>query len=200
MIKDKKNIMLSIIWSLTCIFLALGATFSYFTSSASSNAMAVSPKAFTFQMNLNITPIYNNELLIPLDDTNILVAYENECIDIYGYGACQAYNIEIENISEDMEYDGTIKFTINNIQNLKYIVLDENDNVYIDKTEVIPEVSQNIGENIQFEKGESKQFKLLIWVPNYNYNQNNEDSNGYFDAIITYESTNSNIITGSISG
>ena len=194
----KKNI-LNIIWTFSLIITSLGTTFSYFTANRSSNSGVVSAMSTMVGINLSVSPIYNSKPLIPMNDEDLGKAYENQCVDLYNYGACQAYNIEIENIGEQMVYQGTIKFDINHIVNLNYKILDEDGNTYVEGTRIISDTDQTLGNEFTLAKDEVKNFILLIWLSNYDYDQV-EDVSGGYNAYITYESTNGSVITGSIAG
>ena len=135
-----------------------------------------------------------------MNDADYMKAYNNKCVDIYGYGACQLYDITLENIDTTITYVGKIKFELDQIEHLNYMLLDENDEVYLDKTEIISGEDQEMGDEFSLDAGESKSLKLLIWLPNYDYDQNSEDAGGYFNAAVTYESTYGSRITGAISG
>ena len=197
----KSNKFLLIVSILTLIFVLVGATFSYFTTGVRSETGATSATSARVGINLSALALYNynDRQLIPTNDDDIMTAYQHKCIDIHDYGACQAYTITIENVGKALEYSGTIEFKLDEVTNLNYLILDENDEIYLDKTGIVSETEQSLGEAFDLAENETKVFKLLIWVPNYNYNQNEEDSSGKFDAIITYKSTSNYIISGTIS-
>lgn len=196
----KKNKILSLIWIATYTVMVFGATFSYFTSSRRSEIGAVATTSATIGTDLNISALYSNKDLIPMNDVDVMQGYEHKCVDINGYGACQTYSIDITNLGKKSEYTGTINFNLSGIEHLNYLILDENDNIYYDKIEIISETDQSLGPVIELENNETKNLKLVIWVPNYEYNQNNEDSAGYFSAIVSFESSNGSRVTGTISG
>ena len=122
----KSNKFLPIISILTLAFVLLGTTFSYFTSSASSETGVASATSARVGINLSAAVLYNynDKDLIPTNDEDIITAYEHQCIDIHDYGACQAYTITIVNVAGAMEYSGTIKFNLSGVTNLNYLVLD----------------------------------------------------------------------------
>ena len=196
----KKNNLISIIWMSTIIITIIGATFSYYSTVSASNSEAVNPKSSIFGIDLVVLPLYADKPLIPLNDEDVMTAYQNECVDIYEYGACKAYEINILSYGDDLSYNGTIEFNSNKIENLKYMILDEDDNPYVDITDVEFGTIQTLGDEFSLSYNERKRFKLIIWVPNYNYDQNDADGAGSFSASISYVSTGDNKITGTISG
>lgn len=184
---------------LTIIVLLAGATFSYFNVSLESDESVAGFAAMSFSTSVEITALYNDKALVPLDDSDVMKAYNHNCVDDVGYGACQAYSIEIANDADKTSYDGTIKFTTNGIQNLKYLVLDENDNVYASSTGVVSETNQTLGDTFELDNGESKSFVLVVWLSNIDSNQNEYDAGGSFDALVTYTSAHGSRITGTFS-
>ena len=196
----KKSNILSIIWSLAFIFIAIGATFSYFSTMNASSTGAVAAGSGHVGIGLFVTPLFDSKPLIPMNDDDIWKAYDNECIDDNEYGACQAYNVDVVNNGGESDYTGTINFEIGNITNLNYMVLDENDNVYVPKTRINSGTDQTMGNSFTITDGETKNFKLLIWLSNYTRNQDEEDGGGTYSASMTFESVGGYKISGAITG
>ena len=191
---------LPIIYVLSLLFTFVGATFSFFTATNGSGEDAVESKSTVVEVNLVTSPIYTVDSLIPLDDEDLEKAYENECIDKLGYGACYVYDVTLENINVPMTYEGTINFSLNNISNLKYVILDEDEVEYSNRTLIQDGVNHSMGNSFSLSENDSKNFKLLIWLSNTkNTDQTANDSNGNFSAIITFRSTAGSKIVGSIS-
>lgn len=197
----KKNKFLLVISVLSFIFVLLGATFSFFTNFRGSKNGAVAANSIIVGANVSISALYNDYKLIPMNDSDILTAFSDEfkCVDINNYGACNAYNIDIENIGEEMDYHGTITFNIGGITNLNYMILDEDNNEYVPATRIVSGEPMTLGSSFILPKEGSRHFKLLIWLSNYDRDQNDEDAGGTYNASVTYESVNGYKITGSIS-
>ena len=196
----KKSNVFSIIWSLAFVFMVIGATFSYFSSQNSSASGAVAAGSSHVGIDLLVTPLFTSKPLIPMDDTDIWKAYDNDCVDINDYGACQAYNVDVVNNGGDSDYSGTINFSIGDITNLNYMVLDEDDNVYVAKTRINADTDLTMGNSFTLLDGETKNFKLLIWLSNYSRDQNDEDAGGTYSASMTFQSAGGYKISGVISG
>ena len=205
----KNNKFLMVVYSLTFIFVLVGSTFAYFTQTANSGEGALGVKSGSVGISLEITPLYTDNKLIPLNDEevpaenkhdDVMTAYENECVDVRGFGACEAYTITVTNLGPELVYNGTIKFSTNEIEHLKYLLLDDEDNIVVNKTVVVPNTEQTLSSINPLAANEVKTYRLLIWVPNYNYNQDEYDGGGSFNAIVTYRSAGNTEITGSISG
>ena len=135
-----------------------------------------------------------------MDNKDVITAYNQQCIDDHNYSACQAYTVTINNKGDEHDYSGTIDFGIDHIENLYYMLLDENDEVYMDATKAIGETDQSLGEAFTLAKDGTRTFKLIIWLSNLEEDQFEYDGNGSYNASITYASTMNSRITGSISG
>ncbi len=196
----KKNNFLFIISVLTLIFIVLGATFSFFRVEASSSEGAVTVGAANLNIVVDVQPLYIGKVLIPLDNDKVMTAFNNSCVDNNDNGACQAYTISIDNAGQNADYAGIINFTLNGITNLNYMVLDENNNVYQDITNIVSGTDQSLGPEFNLLDGGSKNYTLIIWVPNFNRPQDTEDAGGSFNAAVTYETSYGSRITGTFSG
>ena len=195
----KENRSLMIISIISLIILLLGSTFSYFNISASSNDDAVGLTAMKFDTSVEVTALYNEKSLIPMNDSDTTTAYGQNCVDDDGFGACQAYNIEITNNGELMEYQGDIVFTIDDIQNLKYLVLDEEENEYVSASSIVAGNPLTLGDSFELDTGESKNFVLIIWLSNLDEPQEDYDADGSFTAAVTYRAASGSKITGTFS-
>ena len=158
----KENKTLLVISVLSLIVILLGSTFSYFNISARSKENAMGLTAMTFDTGVEVTALYNSKDLIPTNDDDVMTAYSQNCIDDLGYGACQAYNVEIVNNGLKTGYDGTIKFSLNGIENLKYLLLDESEDEYVSATDVVTGTDQTLGNSFELDTDESKSFILII--------------------------------------
>ncbi len=194
----KKNMIIPMVWVLTLIIMMIGATISYFTSITKSEK-GINVSAASVGFDLLVEPLYTENALLPIKDEDILNAYKSECMDINNNGACQAYNISINNTGETQDLVGIINFKLDNMENLKYLVLDDKGEAYTDKIKVISDSSQSLGDNFTLNASTSKKFVLLIWLPDTGKDQP-EDMNGSFLASVTYTSASGSHLTGSIAG
>ena len=196
----KENKFLTVISILSLIFILVGTTFSFFSVANGSSENALVAKSSTVGVNVTVSLLYDGHSLIPMNDEDIMTAYEHQCVDVNNYGACQAYTIDVDNIGDEFTYQGKINFDIGNITNLNYIVLDENDQEIARGTQIISDTDLSLGDEFTLPENESRHFKLLIWLSNFDRNQNVEDGGGNYGAKITFESVGGYKITGSISG
>ena len=195
----KKNKFLPIVSILSLIIILVGSTFSYFAATASSNSDAIGFTALGFNTSVEITALYNDKALIPMDDTDVMTGYSHNCVDDHGYGACQAYNINVSNAGDTTSYDGSITFNVTGIDNLKYLVLDEDENEYVGATQIVSGNDQTLGDGFSLGANESKDFILIIWLSNLSGPQDDDDANGSYSASVTYQAVGGSRITGTFS-
>ena len=191
---------LAVIYALSFIFVLIGSTMAYFTMTSGSATSAAGAKSSSVGISLLAEPLYNEKKLVPLNDSDVMTAYNSNCVDINDYGACHAYTITITNAGNALTYDGYINFELTNITNLNYMILDEDDEVYKTKTEISAGNWQTLGNSFTLAANETKVFTLIIWVPNYEYDQNSYDGGGVFSAIVKYAAQGNVQISGSITG
>ena len=203
--KDKKSL-LFILYIFSFIIMLFGVSFSYFTAKARSDNTALNAKSGKLTLGLEVSSKYTEHKLIPAADADIMKAYHNECVDDYGNGACVAYDIEVTNDSAKQDVIGTIDFKIEHIENLSYLVLDEEENIYqnitkIEKSSTNMPLGNNFILDSALETGipTRKKFVLVIWLSDYDYNQE-EDRGGTFSASITYNSIYGQKLTSTVSG
>lgn len=195
----KPNKFMSIISVLTLVVFLVGATFAWFAVSAASEEGALAGEAADIRLRLDVLPLYVGKALIPTNDSDINTAFSQSCVDMYNRGACSAYTIKVKNIGHEAEYAGTINFTLENITNFKYLVLDDQGEEYKEITTVEAGQEQSLGDSLTLATNEEKVFTLIVWLPNVNYIQNDDDSDGSFGASITYQSPSGAKITGTFS-
>lgn len=190
------------------MILAIGTTFSFFTVSQRSKYDAVIVEADKISLSLNLSPLYTGKSLIPTNDEDIMTAYNQECIDDNGKGACLAYEIKISNFNKGQDIVGKINFDVTDIEHLSYMVLDANDNsIYLNKTSIKNGVTEgmSLGPHFILTNGTellptTRNFIILIWLTNLDRDQTPEDAGGTFTASVTYESVYGSKMTGYIKG
>ena len=204
---NKINIFLLITSILSTLILIIGTTFSYFSITNMSDVDALAVEAGKISLGLGVAEEHAGHLLIPLDDKNISVAYKQNCLDDLGRGACVAYKLRLFNYSKEHEVEGKIDFTISDIENLSYMVLDSEGNTYQDITHIDSNNSKglSLGKAFTIDGGTEsnasvKYFTLLIWLTNYERDQNEEDAAGNFEAVVTYNSSYSGRLTATVKG
>lgn len=204
-ISYKKGILI-MIYVFAIIFMFFGISFSYFSARTKSENQALNTKSGKLTLSLEITSKYTDYKLIPSDDEDIMKAYHQKCLDDKGNGACLAYDITVSNETARQDVVGTIDFNVNHIENLSYIVLDEEENIYQDITKIKDKTTNlPLGEHFILDSAlETKvptmrKFTLIIWLSNFDYDQV-EDKNGSFTASVTYNSIYGQKLTSTVSG
>ena len=134
--QNKVNIFLLITTIFSTLILLIGATFSYFSTRNMSKMNALAVEAGKVRLGLSVSALSTGHKLIPTNDSDIMTAYKQNCIDDYGNGACSLYEFEVYNFNKSQDVIGKIDFNVSKIENLSYMILDENDNVYLSKTSV----------------------------------------------------------------
>ena len=203
---NKVNNFLLITTILSVSILLIGATFSYFTISNKSKLNAVSVSAGRVQLGLGVSDMTAGIKLIPTRDEDIMTAYKHNCIDDNGYGACNVFTFSLSNFSKAQDVIGKIDFTVNNIEHLSYMVLDDNDEIYLNKSSIPNGTSSGLSLGEHFVLGDAtevnpstKNFKLVIWLSNLEEAQEKEDT-GTYSAVVTYSSVDGSMLTGTING
>ena len=203
--KINKFLLVTTILSMT--ILLIGGTFSYFTLSTMSKMNALAVSAGKVRLGLGVSPIYTGYPIIPLKDEYISVAYKQKCKDDLERGACLAYGLEVFNFEEKSEVEGIIDFHLNGLENLSYMVLDENDNVYLDITHINKDNPTNLSLGNAFTLSKatdgitpSKKFTLLVWLTDNNEIQDETDAGKAFTADVTYKTSSGGRLTASVDG
>ncbi len=202
---NKINKFLLLTSILSMIIILVGVTFSYFTITARGKADAISVEAGKAKLGLGVSQKFTPKKLIPTADDDIMVAYKQECTDDNGFGSCLAFELELTNFTDKQDITGTINFNVSNIEDLSYIVLNEDGSTYLEKTKVESGKSQSLGNNFTLNSGSSllpssKKFILVVWLTNKNEAQESYDATGKFSATVTFETTTGREVTGTIKG
>ena len=125
-----------------------------------------------------------------------MTAYKNKCVDIHGKGACLAFELEVSNFNSQQDMIGTIDFEVVGIENLSYIVLDEEGNEYLGKTSIKNGITEGMSLGEHFILGDAtetnpttRKFTLIVWLTNLSdKDQTDFDAGGSFTAAVSYES------------
>lgn len=203
-----------IIVIVTVVFAITGATYAYWTATAMSAGNAVKTHSTIYSISMDITPLYNNFSLIPMNDELALKGLKNQCKDKYERGACLAYKIRVYDYNETLNFiSGYMDITANGMENLSYMMYRISDEFKEDSCVTIqnkhyciarePEhmkdgIGLSLGDKYDVTDISETEFILLIWLKNLNTSQNDTDI-GDFNAVITMQAGNGGEIKGSIS-
>lgn len=211
--RDKVKFFYGFIAVIILAITTIGATYAYWAASTASANSAVQTSSAVYSISMDITPLYHDFSIIPMDDEDALKALNNKCKDKYSRGACSAYTIDVYGYNETLEFiSGYMDITTMNMQNLSYMVLrlsdtfDENKCVVIDKenycvtkeaTSIGDGAALSLGDSYEVSGMPSTKFILLMWLKNLQLSQNDLDI-GEFNAIVTMQAGNGGKIQGSI--
>jgi hypothetical protein len=210
------------IYALIFIFIltisSIGATYAYFAASTGSSEKVINTSSESYDISMNITPVYEGFTTIPMDNEDALTAVKNKCKDKYDRGACFAYNINVNGYDDNLGYiSGIMNVSTNNIENLSYMVMEEygdynetgddvdNCAVIEEKSYCISKEATNVVLNTDISLGEKyniigtteKNLLLVIWLSNLEESQNENDV-GDFNATVTFSMGNGGEIKGNI--
>lgn len=101
--QNKVNIFLLITTIFSTLILLIGATFSYFSTRNMSKMNALAVEAGKVRLGLSVSELSTGHKLIPTNDSDIMTAYKQNCIDDYGNGACSLYEFEVYNFNKSQE-------------------------------------------------------------------------------------------------
>ena len=196
------------------IFLAIGATFAYFTATVSNNNIGGS--TLKFDAGISITPLQSG-LLIPLDD-NLLDDTLNSnkvCIDINNNKICSLYQITLTNRSEAITMTGSLKTgsTTYTTNNLKYQLFTLSGTTYTAASDIktVPTTTNgtsnftlnNSDVNINLSAGTTSSpstvnYYLAIWLSDSGSNQIT-DVNKTYSGTVQFMSSGGNMISADFS-
>ena len=92
------------------IIVTTGTSFAYFTTSVEGQG-TITGTIMDFDVDLKVETIYEANQLIPLDDSLISTAVNNECVDSKGYQVCSLFKITLTNNGEPILLNGHITST-----------------------------------------------------------------------------------------
>lgn len=189
----------SIISILTLLVMGAGATLAYFNASVTGDGGNVVTSSIQVILNLKISHLYTGMEMLPTNDEDIFKAFDNKCLDDRGAGACLAYTVEIENLGQIQEGEAFFVAESDTIENLKYIILD-NDNDYAllkGPTSALKREDSEVSIPVNLATNQNKKITLVVWISNLDEPQDYEQA-GTFQGQVTFESTMGGRITGTM--
>lgn len=189
----------SLVSILTLIVMCIGSSLAYFNAHmADSNADDISVSAINLKMELKIIPKYADLLLLPTKDEDIEKAYNNKCLDYVGNGACIAYDILIENTGQPQEGYLTFKYESEQIENLKFIVLDADDDNKVLQPPTLASKSDTVLEGlIKLGSKQNRKVTIVLWISELSVAQD-EEQGGTFMGFVTFNSSVGARVTGTM--
>ena len=197
----------------TLVVAIIGATFAYFSASATNDTDVTGSTASKAALTLTITRVSDSNTvknMIPMLSTDLQKGVtgtaSKSCIDANNNTVCQVYKVTIGNSSTDIgiNVDGAMNLT-SNAKNMKWQVLTDATTVNADATTVAQGTKGDIVKNQALTANGSQDFYLVIWLEETNAPQDDDDAGKSFTGTVTFngvnaDGTESNGITAKFNG
>ena len=183
-----KGIFYGVIGVATLIVAIIGATFAYFTATAS-NTSTIAGNAASVGLSLSVEKVSNGDKgLVPQLETSLSAAMKgidgagtgvDSCIDANGNTVCQVYKITVGNTgTAEAKLTGTLDLTKGSVTNLKWAtVTGWGSNPAAQGAKV----DNKLVENVTISGSGSKEYYVVIWIQETNDAQ--EDSGGFSGTV-----------------
>lgn len=89
------------------VIVTTSTSFAYFSSSVNGDGEIIG-ETTNFSVNLKLEEVYKSTQLIPIDDSIIPIAINNNCVDSKGYEVCSLYKITLTNAGDPTVLNGHI--------------------------------------------------------------------------------------------
>ena len=89
------------------VIVSTSTSFAYFSASVNGNG-DISGEIMDFSVSLDIEDTHKSDQLIPIDDSIIPIAVNNNCTDSKGYEVCSLYKITLTNTGDPVVLNGHI--------------------------------------------------------------------------------------------
>ena len=169
----------------TLVVAIIGATFAYFSASATNDTDVTGTTAKGASLAIAITresATGTEKNMIPM---------LSSCIDANGNTVCQVYKITVTNGSEDIGINvkGTMNLA-NTGKNMKWQVLTDATHVDADATTVAQGTEGTIVANQALTAKGTHDFYLVIWLDETNAAQDADDAGKTFTGTVTFNGVN----------
>ena len=197
-----KGIFYGVIGVATLVVAIIGATFAYFTATAT-NDTVIAGNAATTGLNLEVTKISTQASggLIPMSDEDLqkgVTGEGNSCVDANGNTVCQVYSIHVTNTGNSTAVlTGTLSLSASTYQNLKWAELTdattvdgENPKNASTVTSLVPSVS--------LDGSADATYYIVIWISETGADQSSIDT-GSFTGTVTFNTAGGDGVTATFS-
>lgn len=197
--QDTKGITLITVGILTIIVAIAGATYAYFSATASNNNVIAGESAYkSDSLSLGVTLSSANATgkLVPQLEksgtTNTLQSAvtgatgKGSCVDANGNTVCKVYTITIKNNTQTKYYlSGTLTLDAPNMPNLKWATGTSATAGFngTSTTTVHPKTDTTLASNVQLGAGATQSFYVVIWISETGSAQTDS---GSFTGTITF--------------
>lgn len=183
----------------TLVVAIIGATFAYFSASATNDTDVKGSTASGASLAIAVTKVSDEATaknMIPMLSTDLQKGVtgtsSKSCIDANGNTVCQVYKVTVTNGSADIGINvkGTMNLT-SNAKNMKWQVLTDATTVDTKATAVAQDTEGVIVANQALTASETHDFYLVIWLDETNKPQDTDDAGKIFNGTITFNGVNS---------
>ena len=201
-----KGIFYGVIGVATLVVAIIGATFAYFTATAT-NDNTIAGSAAKVGLNLaveKVTTAASGDLIpldqeSPADEAQLPLALKAtpSCVDANGNTVCQVYKIKVTNNGNSTAVlSGTLTITGATFQNLKWTTLDDA-TTYSDGT-INPISATQLEDSVSLNGSASKEYFIAIWIEETGAEQNTTDT-GSFTGSVTFNTAGGDGVTATFS-
>ena len=197
---DGKGIFYGVIGVATLIVAIIGATFAYFTATAS-NTSTIAGNAASVGLKLDVVHISTtaNKGLVPqkkaalpsaMKGVNSTAGADDACVDANGNTVCQVYKITVENTgSAEAKLNGTLTLEKGTVTNLKWTTVQTWDsNPTPDETKE----NNELAKGITLSGSGSEEYYVVIWIEELDTPQ--EDT-GTFTGSVSFNAADGSGVT-----
>lgn len=196
-----KGIFYGVIGVATLVVAIIGATFAYFSATAT-NGDTIQGTAATAGLDLAVTKVSTAATagLIPMNDTDVAkglagdtVTQNKMCVDKNGNTVCQVYKIVVTNKgTSSAVVKGDLTITGTTFANLKWQLLTGTaDDALTTTTTYNPISTKTLVTSQQLavsgQSGDSATYYIMVWISNLESDQSNVDK-GNFSGVVTFNS------------
>lgn len=183
----------------TLVVAIIGATFAYFSASATNDTDVKGSTASGASLAIAVTKVSdeaNAKNMIPMLSTDLQKGVtgtsSKSCIDANGNTVCQVYKVTVTNGSADIGINvkGTMNLT-SNAKNMKWQVLTDATTVDTKATAVAQGTEGVIVANQALTASGTHDFYLVIWLDETNKPQDTDDAGKTFNGTIIFNGVNS---------
>ena len=182
----------------TLVVAIIGATFAYFSASATNNTDVTGTTASGASLAIAITKVSDeatSKNMIPMLSTDLQKGVtgtaSKSCIDANGNTVCQVYKVTVTNGSTDIGINvkGTMNLTSTG-KNMKWQVLTDATTVNSNATTVAQGENGTIVDNQALTASGTHDFYLVIWLDETNAEQDADDAGKTFNGTVTFNGVN----------
>lgn len=171
----------------TLVVAIIGATFAYFSASATNNTVITGTTAEAANLGLEVTKLDTaNGGLIPMKDDLADKGVKNNCVDSNGNTVCHVYQIKLTNGKSPVDINGTLTFT-GEAKNIVYDITLADQDATKDLTALSTEISTTttgvgfktqgtLAANSAFTADQVKYYYVTVWLQETGNPQEDDDA------------------------